>query len=149
MGGFSTGTIGGWLLVYLIGSLPLLTFYSMGLAGWYFDYPIGLFAGVLLVFLVPLVLLILKVASAPAWNIGLLWVGAGLILLRVLSAAALMDRALARAEILVFAAITAVSLVWAIVWTRYFLVSERVTRCFVNTTEKAVTPDNPLPDIPA
>jgi len=102
----------GWLLVYLIGSLPLLAFYSMGLAGWFFDYPIWLFIGIFLVLIVPLVLLVLKVPSSPRWNIVLLWVGAGLILLRILSAALAIERALHRSESLVFTARTREDTCW-------------------------------------
>ena len=123
-------TINGWLLVYLIGSVPLLVFYSMGLSGWFFDYPMGLFIGIFLVLVVPLVLLVLKVPSAPTWNIALLWVGAGLISLRVLYGVLLMERALQRSEGLTLAAIVSVALAWAIVWTWYFLVSERVAKLF-------------------
>ena len=123
-------TINGWLLVYLIGSLPLLVFYSMGLSGWFFDYPIGLFIGIFLVLVVPLVLLVLRVPSAPTWNIVLLCVGAGLISLRVLYGVLLMERALQRSEGLTLAAIVVVALAWAIVWTWYFLVSERVVKIF-------------------
>ena len=123
-------TINGWLLVYLIGSVPLLVFCSAGLSGWFFDYPIGLMIGILLVLVVPLVLLVLKVASAPTWNIALLWVGAGLISLRILYGVVLMERALQRSEFLTMAAIVSVALTWAIVWTWYFLVSQHVARIF-------------------
>ena len=123
-------TINGWLLVYLIGSVPLLLFYSAGLSGWFFDYPIGLFIGIFLVLVVPLVLLVLKVSSAPTWNIALVWAGACLVSLRILSAAMLMERALQRAEILAFVAIISIAFAWAIVWTRYFLASERVAKIF-------------------
>ena len=34
--------IGGWLLVYTIGSIPFMLFHSAGLSGWFFDYPIPL-----------------------------------------------------------------------------------------------------------
>ena len=123
-------TIGGWLLVYLIGSLPLLTFYSAGLSGWFFDYPIGLFIGILLVLLVPPVLLVLKVPSAPTWNIVLLWVVAGLISVRILYAVLRMQKALQMYEGLILSVSVLVAIAWAIVWTRYFLVSERVAKIF-------------------
>jgi len=123
-------SINGWLLVYLIGSVPLLAFYSAGLSGWFFDYPMGLFIGIFLVLVVPLVLLVLKVPSAPTWNIAMLWVGAGLISLRVLYGVLLMERALHGSEGLTLAAIVSVALAWAIVWTRYFLVSERAANIF-------------------
>jgi hypothetical protein len=123
-------TINGWLLVYLIGSVPLLVVYSMGLSGWFFDYPMGLFIGIFLVLVVPLVLLVLKVPSAPTWNIAVLWVGAGLISVRVLYGVLRMERALQRSEGLTMAAIVSVALAWAVVWTWYFLVSERVAKIF-------------------
>ena len=49
----------GWLLVYLIGSIPLLMVYSIGLSGWVFDYPIGFMMVIFLVFAVPLALILL------------------------------------------------------------------------------------------
>ncbi len=130
MKGNLMGTINGWLLVYLIGSVPLLAFYAAGLSGWFFDYPMGLFIGICLVFVVPLVLLVFKVPSAPAWNIALLWVGAGLITLRILYGVLLMDIPLKRPESSILAVILLVAFAWAIVWTRYFLISERVAKIF-------------------
>ena len=123
-------TINGWLLVYLIGSVPLLLFYSAGLSGWFLDYPMGLFIGIFLVLVVPLVLLVLKIPSAPTWNVVLLWVGAGLISLRILYGVLLMERALQRSEALTVATIISVALAWAIGWTWYFLLSERVAAIF-------------------
>jgi hypothetical protein len=123
-------TINGWLLVYLIGSVPLLLFCSAGLSGWFFDYPIGLFIAIFLALIVPLVLLVLKVPSAPTWNIALLWVGAGLISVRILYGVLLMERGLQRSEGQIMATIVSVALAWAIVWTWYFLVSERVAKTF-------------------
>ncbi|MDP6418459.1 MAG: hypothetical protein QGG80_03205, partial [Candidatus Krumholzibacteria bacterium] len=111
-------------------SVPLLMFYSAGLSGWFLDYPRQLFLGILMLMLVPLLLLILKVPSAPKWNIALLWVGAGLISLRVLYGVLLMERPLQGPEGLILAATIVIALVWAAVWTRYFLVSERVAKIF-------------------
>jgi hypothetical protein len=130
MRGNLMGTINGWLLVYLIGSVPLLAFYSAGLSGWFYDYPMGLFIGIFLVFVVPLVLLVVKVPSAPTWNIALLWVDAGLISLRMVYGILLMDIPLRRPEIHILAAIAFVAFAWAIVWTRYFLVSECVAEIY-------------------
>ena len=120
----------GWLLIYLICSVPLLAFYAAGLSGWFFEYPLGLFVGIFLVLAVPLVLLVLKVPSAPAWNVAGLWVGAGLISVRILYGVLLMERPLQASEGLTLAAIVSVALAWAIVWTWYFLVSERVAKIF-------------------
>ena len=63
--------IGGWLLVYLVGSVPVALFYAAGLAGRFFDYHLGPLAGIFLVLAAPLVLVFLKLASAPTWNIAL------------------------------------------------------------------------------
>ena len=123
-------TLSGWLLVYLIGTVPLLVFCSAGLSGWFFDYPIGLFIGIFVVLAAPLVLLVLQVAYAPAWNITTLWVGAGLISLRVLSGILLTEKTLLMSHWLTFATIVSVALAWAIVWTWYFLSSERVAAIF-------------------
>ncbi len=123
-------SIKGWLLIYLICSAPLLAFYAAGLSGWFFDYPLGLFAGIFLVLSVPLVLLVRKVPSAPAWNIAGLWIGAGLIAVRILYGVLRMDRPLQGSEGLTLAAIASIALAWAIVWTWYFRVSKRVAKTF-------------------
>ena len=120
--------IKGWLLIYLICSIPILAFYAAGLSGWFFDYPMGLFVGILLVLAVPPILLVLKVPSAPAWNIAGLWIGAGLIVVRILYGVLLMERPLQWSEGRIMGAIVAVALAWAIAWTWYFLVSGRVAK---------------------
>ena len=58
----------GWLWVYVIGSIPLMVVYSMGLSGWFFEYPIGLMLAIFLVLAIPLLLLLLKSPRAPRWN---------------------------------------------------------------------------------
>ena len=75
----------GWLLVYLIGSIPLLMVYSIGLSGWVFDYPIGFMMVMFLVFAVPLALILLQCPSAPQWNIVALRTTAVFITLRSIS----------------------------------------------------------------
>ena len=50
--------IGGWIVVYIIGSIPLLTVYSMGLSGWFFEYPIGLMLAIFILLAVPLLLVL-------------------------------------------------------------------------------------------
>lgn len=52
-----------WLVVYLIGSIPVLMFYAAGLAGWFFDYPIPLFITILGLLAIPLVLIRYAVRS--------------------------------------------------------------------------------------
>ena len=122
--------IDGWLLVYLMGSVPLALFYAAGLSGWFLDYHLGLFAGIFLVLTVPLVLVVLKLPSAPAWNIASLWVGAGLISLVVLTGALSADEARLKEVGVIVAAIVSISIAWAVVWTMYFLTSDRVARTF-------------------
>ena len=127
--------IGGWLLVYLIGSVPLLAFYSLGLSGWFYDYPWILMVTIFVGLSVPLALLILKAPSAPFLNIILLWVGAGLITFRILHAALQMDLEELKTEGLILAMIIVVAIVWAIIWTRYFTVSERIAKSYSYTTD--------------
>jgi|TARA_Y100000310_G_scaffold212110_2_gene212922 hypothetical protein len=125
--------INGWLLVYLIGSVPVLSFYAAALAGWFFDYPIGLFVAILVVLAVPLVLLVLKMPSAPAWNIALVWVGAGLISLRILYPVILADEAALErilAQVTTLASFVLFAIAWAVLWTMYFRSSDRVANTF-------------------
>ena len=91
----------------------------------------GLFVGILLLLAVPLVLLVLKVSSAPQWNIVGLWVGAGLISVRVLHGVLLADPArLTKSAVLIMSVIVSIAISWAVVWTRYFLISDRVAKTF-------------------
>lgn len=123
-------SINGWLLVYLIGSVPVTLFYAAGLAGRFFDYHRGAVAGIFFVLAVPLVLVVLRVPSAPAWNIASLWVGAGSISLILLVGALTADEARLRETGLTMAAIAFISIAWAAVWMMYFLNSDRVSRTF-------------------
>ena len=122
--------IGGWLLVYLAGSAPLTLFFAVGLAGRFFDYHRGAVAGIFLVLAVPLVLVVLRVPSAPAWNIAALWVGAGSISLILLVGALTTDEARLREVAATMVVIVFASTAWATVWTMYFLRSERVATIF-------------------
>ncbi len=124
------GAFTGWLLVYLVGTSALMFFYSVGLSGWILDYPPALFIGIFVVLAVPLAMLVMKVPSAPTWNIAVLWAGVGLISVRILYGVVLMDRALQTHEALTMATIVTVGCAWAIAWTWYFLASERVARMF-------------------
>lgn len=131
--------VGGWLLVYAIVSIPLLLFYSAGLSGWFFEYPVPLMAAIFLVFAIPLLLIPLKSPTAPQWNIALLWVSSTLIILRmahgVLFQRILEGRPRLNSEELIDAlpillGIAVLSLGWAIVWTKYFQTSVRVGNTF-------------------
>ncbi len=131
--------VGGWLLVYVIGSIPLMLFYSAGLSGWFFDYPLPLMAVIFLAFAIPLLLIPLKSPAAPQWNIALLWVSSTLIVLRmaygVLFQRILEGRPRLSSEELLDAlpillGIAVFSLGWALVWTKYFQHSVRVGNTF-------------------
>lgn len=122
--------IGGWLLVYLSGSALVTLCYAAGLAGRFFDYHRGAVAGFFLVLAVPLVLVIVKVPSAPVWNIASLWVEAGSILL-ILSVAAFTADAARLMEVAATMVLIAIaSTAWATIWTLYFLRSQRVATTF-------------------
>lgn len=131
--------IGGWIAVYIIGSIPLLTVYSMGLAGWFFEYPVGLMVAIFILLALPLLLILQKSPKAPRWNIAALWITAALMILRSTSVILFPmssddapplrgDQLLAVAQPL--GVIVAVALAWAIVWTRYFRNSARVRNTF-------------------
>jgi hypothetical protein len=123
--------INGWLLVYLIGSIPVQLFYAAGLSGWFFDYPIGLFVGIFLVLAAPLVLLVFRLRTAPAWNIASLWVGGGMITLRVVYGVLRADEAaLTNAAVTAMATIVGFAITWAVIWTNYFRSSDCVARTF-------------------
>ena len=134
-----TQGIGGWLWVYLIGSIPLTTIYSMGLSGWFFDYPVSLMVAFFLLLAIPVALIPLKSPRAPQWNIAALWIIVVLMTLRSLNVFLLPYgeegqpplRGEERfAAILTLSAIVSASLGWAMVWTNYFRRSVRVKNTF-------------------
>jgi hypothetical protein len=129
--------VGGWLLVYLIASIPLFFIYAVGVSGAFSDYPFLLVIAIFLIFSVPLWLLASRAPNAPRWNIGMLWMTAGLMTLR--SLAVLISPFLAEgppdiAELptisTVLPGIVAFSFGWAIAWTKYFRESARVRNTF-------------------
>jgi len=128
--------IKGWLLVYLIGSIPLLIMYSMGLSGWFFEYPFILMVTIFLVLTIPLCLIILKSPKAPQWNISMWWTIVVLMTLRSISVflepggkEMSLNEMLSLSLTLLF--ILSISLVWTILWTKYFNKSIRVKNTFV------------------
>ena len=128
--------IKGWLLVYLIGSIPLLIMYSMGLSGWFFEYPFILMVTIFLVLTIPLCLIILKSPKAPQWNISMWWTIVVLMTLRSISVflepggkEMSLNKMLSLSLTLLF--ILSISLVWTILWTKYFNKSIRVKNTFV------------------
>ena len=105
-------------------------FFAAGLAGRFFDYHWGAVAGIFFVLAVPLVLVVLRLPSAPAWNITSLWVGAGSISVILLVAALTEDAARLREVAATMVIIVFASIAWAGVWTTYFLESDRVAMTF-------------------
>lgn len=118
----------GWLVFYIVCSIPVLMFYAAGLSGWFSDYPIGLFVAIFLLLATPLLLILLKSPHAPQWNIAMVWVASILITLRIIygvlfqaiqegrprvSGEELLDAMPTLLGIVVF------SLGWAMVWTRF------------------------------
>lgn len=131
--------IGGWLWTYLIGSVPLTAIYSIGLSGWFVDYPIGLMVVIFLLLATPLALIPLKFQRAPQWNISALWIIVALMTLRSVNVFLLpygnegqppLEGKELLATVLTLSAIISVSLGWAIIWTRYFMQSVRVKNTF-------------------
>ncbi len=131
--------VAGWLLVYIVGSIPILTVYSMGLSGWFFEYPIVLMLAIFIVLAIPLLLILMKSPRAPRWNITALWTAAVLMTLRSISVIVFPmsgedDPPLRGEELLAvvqtLSVIVAVSLGWALAWTLYFKKSVRVGNTF-------------------
>ena len=135
--------LNGWLLVYVIGSITVLMFYSAALSGWFFDYPIVLFLVILLLLAkaptIPLLFILLKSPKAPRWNIAMVWIASALITLRIIYGVLFQATQEARppvsGEELLAAMPTLLgtvvfSLGWAAIWTRYFRRSVRVRNTF-------------------
>ena len=127
--------IKGWLLVYIIGSIPLLMVYSMGLSGWFFEYPFILMVAIFLVLAIPLLLILLKFPKAPRWNISMWWIIVVLMTLRSISVflepgGKEMNIIEMLSVALTLLIIVSISLVWAIIWTKYFKKSIRVRNTF-------------------
>ena len=131
--------VGGWLLVYVCGSIPFLLFHSAGLSGWFLDYPLWLLGAIFLLLASPLALILLKSPRAPRWNIVTLWVVALLITLRAAAVPFNLETDGAAqgrspeewaAAIAILAVIVIASLGWATIWTAYFRRSLRVRNTF-------------------
>ena len=127
--------IKGWLLVYIIGSIPLLMVYSMGLSGWFFEYPFILMVAIFLVLAIPLLLILLKSPKAPRWNISMWWTVVVFMTLRSISVflepgGKEMNIEEMLSVALTLSVIVSTSLGWAIIWTKYFNKSVRVRNTF-------------------
>ena len=128
--------IKGWLLVYIIGSIPVLMFYSAGLSG-VFGYPLILTLVIFLLHAIPLLLILLKSPKAPQWNIAMLWIAAILLTLRISGGLLFQEEGqspLSRERLLeampTLLGIVTFSLGWTIIWTKYFKKSVLVRNTF-------------------
>ena len=131
-----TKGIKGWLWLYLIGSIPILMVYSMALSGWFFEYPFILMVGIFIILASPLVLIITKSSQAPRWNIFMWRTVVVLMTLRSISVflepggkKMNLNEMLNLSLTLLF--ILSISLVWTVLWTKYFNKSIRVKNTFV------------------
>jgi hypothetical protein len=129
--------IGGWLLMYLIASIPPMMVYAVGLSGAFFDYPPLLMLAGFLFFTVPLWLIVWKSPKAPRWNVAMLWIMTSLIALRSVGVFLLPSGGAESpvggellAVVAPLAGIVLFALGWAIVWTKYFRESVRVRNTF-------------------
>ena len=131
--------VGGWLLVYLCGSVPFLLFHSAGLSGWFLDYALWLLVAIFLLLASPLALILLKSPRAPRWNVVALWVVALQITLRAAAVPFSPETGGAAqgrtpeewaTAIAILAVIVVGSLAWATIWTAYFRRSLRVRNTF-------------------
>ncbi len=128
--------IGGWLLVYLAGSLPVMAMSAVGFSGWFLDYPATLAVGIFCLLAVPLTLVPLRSPQAPRWNVAVVWIMAVLMVLRAINVFVLpldgnpppREEVVSVAKAL--AGVVSVPVVWALVWTGYFRRSERVRNTF-------------------
>ena len=131
-----SNNIRGWIIVYLIGSIPILMIYSMALSGWFFEYPFILMVSIFLVLSLPLLLILIKYPKAPWWNI-LMWRSV-VILMTLRSISIFLEpnaNKMALDEIinlsLTLLSIVSISVIWLIVWTKYFNNSIRVKNMFL------------------
>ena len=139
MGAERARGVRGWLLVYLVCSIPVSMFFAAGLSGWFLDYPIGLWLTLFLVLASPLLLIVLRSSAAPRWNIAALWIAAisitvrivhGVLFQRILEGRPrLTGEELADALPLLLG-IVFFALGWATAWTKYFRTSRRVGNTF-------------------
>ncbi len=131
-----SNNIRGWIIVYLIGSIPILMIYSMALSGWFFEYPFILMVSIFLVLSLPLLLILIKYPKAPWWNI-LMWRSV-VILMTLRSISIFLEpnaNKMSLDEIinlsLTLLSIVSISVIWLIVWTKYFNNSIRVKNMFL------------------
>ena len=131
-----SNNIRGWILVYLIGSIPILMIYSMALSGWFFEYPFILMVSIFLVLSLPLLLIIIKYPKALWWN-KFMWRSV-VILMTLRSISIFLEpnaNKMSLDEIinlsLTLLSIVSISVIWLIVWTKYFNNSIRVKNTFL------------------
>tara|TARA_Y100001960_G_scaffold175013_1_gene183638 strand:- start:63 stop:467 length:405 start_codon:yes stop_codon:yes gene_type:complete len=131
-----SNNIRGWILVYLIGSIPILMIYSMALSGWFFEYPFILMVSIFLVLSLPLLLIIIKYPKAPWWN-KFMWRSV-VILMTLRSISIFLEPNADKMTLdeiinlsLTLLSIVSISVIWLIVWTKYFNNSIRAKNTFL------------------
>ena len=131
-----SNNIRGWILVYLIGYIPILMIYSMALSGWFFEYPFILMVSIFLVLSLPLLLIIIKYPKAPWWN-KFMWRSV-VILMTLRSISIFLEPNADKMTLdeiinlsLTLLSIVSISVIWLIVWTKYFNNSIRVKNTFL------------------
>ena len=121
----------GWLVLYISASMTVFAFWSAGLAGWFFDYPLPLFLAIMMMLVAPLVMLLLGIPNAHIWNVAGLIAGATLLVARVAWGWAFAEPqrlTLESMTVLLVAGLFAI--VWSAVWAIYLLRSTQVARAF-------------------
>ena len=120
-----SNNIRGWIVVYLIGSIPILMIYSMALSGWFFEYPFILMVSIFLVLSLPLLLILIKYTKAQWWN-KLMWRSV-VILMTLRSISIFLEPNADKMTLdeiinlsLTLLSIVSISVIWLIVWTKYF-----------------------------
>ena len=110
--------------------------YSMALSGWFFEYPFILMVSIFLVLSLPLLLIIIKYPKAPWWN-KFMWRSV-VILMTLRSISIFLEpnaNKMTLDEIinlsLTLLSIVSISVIWLIVWTKYFNNSIRVKNTFL------------------
>ncbi len=131
--------LGGWLMFYIIFSIPVLLFYSAGLSGWFFEYPLILLFAIFTISITPIVLILMKSSKAIYWNIFmsrvmtallLLRIFYGLIVYRIIGQQPPMNSIELVKALPMLVSIIVLALGWASLWIKYFQTSKRIKNTF-------------------
>lgn len=119
------------LWIYCLCTIPLAAFYAAGLSGWFYDYPRPLFAGLFVLFVLPLAMLVFKTPHAVVTNVVWLWVGASLLTIRIGHGLYMGGDIPSDPRIIaMLVGYILVGFAWAVGWTIYFNTSSVVAATF-------------------